>query len=90
MLFAANDHINLLDVSQTKITANGLIAFYEARKQRLEAARRPESLYVISDFADIAEQYLPDTPAGMSADAPVQESPDQQPAQPPPDGNAPQ
>ena len=90
MLFAANDQINLLDVSQTKVTANGLIAFYEARKLRLAASRRPESLYVTSDFPNIAEQYLPDTmPGGMPAEEPSQEPADPG-SQPPPGSEPPQ
>jgi hypothetical protein len=82
MLFVGNDAINSLDVSQTKVTANGLIAFYEARKQRLESAKRPESLYVISSFANIAEQYFPQDPVAMP-DESAEQSPDQEPAQPP-------
>jgi hypothetical protein len=62
LLFAPNDSIQFLEISQTKVTAQGLIAFYEARKQRLDAKGRRESLYVTSDFADITEQYLPDMP----------------------------
>jgi Leucine-rich repeat (LRR) protein len=83
MLFAGNDQINMLDITQTKVTANGLVAFYEARKQRLTAAGRQESLYVISDFADIAEQYLPEVPGG-APDEPAEQPPGQEPAQSPP------
>jgi hypothetical protein len=79
MLFAGNDRINLLDISQTKVTANGLIAFYEARKRRLTIAGRPESLYVTSDFADIVEEYLPDTPPGAPAEQPAEPEPSQPP-----------
>ncbi len=83
MLFTGNDHIYALDISQTKVTASGLIAFYEARKQRLTAAGRQESLYITSDFADIAEQYMPDLSAGgMPADEPTDVSPDSAPGQP--------
>jgi internalin A len=91
MLFAANDRIYVLEISQTKVTAAGLTAFYEARKQRLEASGRRESLYVTSDFADIAEQYLPDSPPGAPPDEP-EPAPDapQPPQQPPPDSGTPQ
>jgi hypothetical protein len=90
MNFVGNDRINLLDLSQTKVTASGLIAFYEARKQRLAAAGRLESLYVTSDFADVAEQYLPDLPGGMPADEPAPPDDTQPPPQPPPDRGTPQ
>src|SRR5207253_3037132 len=40
LLFAGNDGINYLDVSQTKVTADGIVAFYEARKRRLAATGR--------------------------------------------------
>jgi hypothetical protein len=60
LLFAANDSLQLLDASSTKITEAGLRAFYEARKKRLAATGQKESLYVGSDFPDIAEQYVAD------------------------------
>ncbi len=60
LLFAANDSLVLLDASSTKITEAGLRAFYQARKKRLAATGQKESLYVGSDFADIAEQYVAD------------------------------
>jgi len=82
MLFVRNDRINLLDISQTKVTANGLIAFYEARKQRLAAAARLESLYVTSAFADIAEAYQPDLAGAMPAE-PAEQPTDPELGQPP-------
>jgi hypothetical protein len=64
MLFMENDVLTGLDVSETKVTPEGVKAFYEARKLRLAAAGREESLYLTSDHPDIVDQYLPEL--GMS------------------------
>jgi hypothetical protein len=87
MLFAENNEINLLRISETKVTAAGIRAFYEARKQRLAKTGRQESLYVISDFEGLAEAFLPDPMSGMlvtEGDAVVDPVGGEQPQQPPP------
>jgi hypothetical protein len=58
----------MLDVRETKVTADGVRAFYELRKQRLAASRRQEKLLVISAFKGIADQYLPESEAERIAD----------------------
>jgi len=67
MLFAENDHIERLEVTETSITAAGVRAFYEARKRRLKAAGREETLNLDCDFPDEVAPYLPapDFVAGM-------------------------
>jgi hypothetical protein len=58
LLFAANGVLTHLDVTETKVTAAGVRAFYESRKRRLPAAGEEEMLSLISDFPDIAESFL--------------------------------
>jgi hypothetical protein len=58
-LFATNDHIEYLCINETKVTAAGVVAFYEARKKRLSAANRKETLWLECDFEDAVEPYLP-------------------------------
>jgi hypothetical protein len=58
LLFAGNDGISRLDITATQATAAGLRALYEARQRRLQAAGRTETLVVISDFADVAANYV--------------------------------
>ncbi len=59
MLFVNNDEIENLNVSDTKVTAAGVVAFYEARKRRLEGASQKETLTLSCDFPDAVESYLP-------------------------------
>lgn len=58
MLFAERDDLEHLDVFGTKVTAEGVKAFYEARKKRLKAAGRSDSLELICDFPETVEPYL--------------------------------
>ena len=61
MLFADSNTISELDVRETKVTKQGVKSFYEARKKRLAAAGREESLILTCDHPEIAQQYLPDS-----------------------------
>jgi hypothetical protein len=58
LLFSGNDTITTLIAPDTKITESGARAFYEARKQRLAALGKKESLRISSDLTDIADQYV--------------------------------
>jgi hypothetical protein len=69
MLFADNDDLASLRVRHTRITADGVRALYEKRKQRLARARRPENLLIISEFSGIAENYLPESETERINDA---------------------
>lgn len=59
MAFVGSDNISELGVSETKVTSAGVVAFYEARKRRLESAGQMETLTLICDFPDAVEPYLP-------------------------------
>jgi internalin A len=59
MLFVANETLTRMQAFQTSITENGLRAFYEARKKRLKAEGREETLYVYAEYMDVPQQYLP-------------------------------
>ena len=58
LLFVDRDDLTNLNVSSTQVTADGVKAFYEARKRRLKEAGREESLHVICDFPEEAEPYF--------------------------------
>jgi hypothetical protein len=56
MMFAGQNDLGELNVSETKVTIEGIRAFYRARKPRLG---RDEALVVVSDFSDVAEEFVP-------------------------------
>lgn len=85
LFFVANDSIGTLDVSGTKVTSAGAVAFYEARKQRLEKMGQEETLTLYCDFPNAVEPYWPH--GGMPGSAPPDSPPidfEQPPAGPPP------
>jgi hypothetical protein len=56
MLFAANLDLIELNVSETKVTASGIRAFYQSRKALLAAAKRDEELMLISDYPEVVAE----------------------------------
>jgi internalin A len=61
MLFVNNDVISAIDVSETKVTAPGVKAFYEARARRrnIACAESQKTLILTSDFPEAMEPFLP-------------------------------
>jgi hypothetical protein len=87
MLFANNDTLGHLNVSETKVTSAGAVAFYEARKRRLEKAGQKETMTLYCDFPDAVEPYLPqwEMPGDAPPDSPpieFEQPPGGQPAPP--------
>lgn len=57
LLFVDRDDLAQLDVTQTQVTPEGVVAFYEARKKRLKNQGKQESLTLYCDFPEVAEPY---------------------------------
>jgi hypothetical protein len=76
--FADNDKLRELEILGTRVTAAGVRQFYEARKQRLAAKGRRESLVLTSDFPDVVGNYvnLDSMMPGMAGGMPGSPPPD--------------
>jgi hypothetical protein len=61
LLFAANDDLTSLNVKETRLTAAGITTFYEARKLRLQAANKQETLILECDFPEAVQPFLLDS-----------------------------
>lgn len=58
LLFADNDNLTQLDVTETSVTEEGVRAFYKARKKRLGGAGSVESLMLNCDHPEVVASIL--------------------------------